>query len=461
MADDPRRRILGVDRLVELPWYRALAEQHGGAWVRDQIREVLSALRSGAEPIPDSEDGYESLLRARIALGVAPSLVPVINATGVVLHTNLGRAPLANAARSAMAAAAGYSNLEFDLDTGKRGSRYDHCVELLCELTGAEGALVVNNCAAAVALALAAFAGGRSVLVSHGELVEIGGGFRIPEVVEASGARLVAVGTTNRTRVEDYRRALDGESVGAILKVHRSNFEVRGFTEDADLAALVELGRKRQVGVIHDLGSGLLLAPDMLGLPSEPTPQDSVRAGAELVAFSGDKLLGGPQAGVLVGTEEAIRRARRHPLCRAVRTDKVTLAGLEATLTLYRDPARAVAEVPALRMLSESAAAVESRARELVGRLSDAPGASALRVAEGESLVGGGTFPGVRLKSWTVSWTPRGTPDRILANLRKGDPPVVARVNEGSVVVDVRTVGQEQVEDLAGAIRRALSADGA
>ena len=453
MTDDPRRSLPGVDRLLAAPWCAPLVELHGRPLVTEAIRHVLEGVRKGETPIPSSEGAYGDLVAARLAAVRAPSLVPVINATGVVLHTNLGRAPLAEEARVAMASAAGFSNLEFDMETGKRGSRYSHCVSLVKELTGAEDALVVNNCAAAVALALAAHAPGRGVAVSHGELVEIGGGFRIPEVVEAAGARLVAVGTTNRTRISDYARALQAGDVAAILKVHRSNFEVTGFTEDATLADVVELGREADVPVIHDLGSGLMVDPEALGLPDEPTPRRSVEQGADLVVWSGDKLLGGPQAGLMAGSVAAVARARSHPLCRALRTDKVTLAGLEATLDLYRDPERAVLRVPALRMLATSPQELKARAESLLAGLPDGHG---VEVVAHDSLVGGGTYPGVRLATWALAWRPESSLEGVLLTLRKGRTPVVARAHEGRVLIDVRTVLPEQDEALVASLAAVL-----
>lgn len=451
---DPRRSLPGVDRLLAAPWCAPLLEAHGRPWVTARIRGVLDDLRAGRRPIPGGVAGYEDLIRDALDEARKPSLVPLINATGVILHTNLGRAPLAEAARRAMDTAAAYANLEFDLESGKRGSRYDHCVELIRELTGAEDGLVVNNCAAAVALALASHAGGRGVAVSHGELVEIGGGFRIPEVVEGAGARLVAVGTTNRTRLSDYARALDEDDVAAILKVHRSNFHVTGFTEDASLDRLVALGRERRVPVIQDLGSGLMIEAGSLGLPDEPTPRASVAAGADLVVWSGDKLLGGPQAGLVAGSSEAVARARRHPLCRAFRTDKVTLAALAATLDLYRDPAAAVREIPALRMVTAAPAELEARARGIVAGLPEAWGAE---VAPGESVVGGGTFPAHTIETREVRWRPPGSVDEALLALRRGDPPVVARAREGYVVMDIRTVLPGQDDDLVRAVTGALA----
>ena len=466
-AQDPRRRIPGVDRLLERPWCRELTRSRGRGWIAERLRALLDDMRAGRLPVPDDDDGFAALLHAEVARAELPSLRRVVNATGVVLHTNLGRAPLAAEARRAMAAAAGFGNVEFDLDSGRRGSRYDHCAELARELTGAEDAVVVNNGAGAVALALTALAAGRGVVVSHGEMVEIGGGFRIPEVVEAAGSRLITVGTTNRTRRADYARAVERGDVGAILKVHRSNFAMSGFTEETELAELVAVGAGSGTPVIHDLGSGLLIDSAALGLPHELTPADSVAAGADLVAFSGDKLLGGPQAGVLVGTRAAVAAATAHPLCRALRCDKVTLAGLEATLALYRDPDRARKRIPALRMIGAGPGELGRRAQAVlaavVGQAGGAgEGGGAAReprprlnaeIAEGWSLVGGGTFPDARLPSAVILLDAGEDADAWLAVLRAHDPPVVARSRKGQVVIDLRTVAPDEDEIVAAALR--------
>ena len=472
---DHRRAIPGVDRLLARPWCGLLVESHGRAWVTARVRAVLDGVRAGRLPFPASGDGFAELLRREIARAETPSLRPAVNATGVILHTNLGRAPLAAEARDAMARAAGYGNVEFDLEAGRRGSRYVHCADLVRELTGAEAALVVNNGAGAVALALTAFVWrgkdgsegrvGRGVAVSHGELVEIGGGFRIPEVVEAAGARLVTVGTTNRTRPADYARAIRGGGVAAILKVHRSNFSMSGFTEEAGLAELVVLGAETGVPVIHDLGSGLLADSAEMGLPAEPTPAASVAAGVDLVAFSGDKLLGGPQAGILAGTRAGVGRARSHPLCRALRCDKVTLAGLEATLALYRDPERARERIPVLRMISAPVAELESRARGVVKGVVGRRGARgaaplAADVVQGESLVGGGTFPDARLPTAVVRIEAGDEAEAWMAALRAHDPPVVARNREGRILIDLRTVAQEEEAALVSALASLESASG-
>jgi L-seryl-tRNA(Ser) seleniumtransferase len=368
-----------------------------------------------------------------------------VNATGVVIHTNLGRAPLARAAREAMEdATCGYANLEIDLQAGRRGSRYAHCVELLTELTGAEDALVVNNCAAGLMLALNTVARGAGVVVSRGELVEIGGGFRVPEILERSGARLVEVGSTNRTRPEDYRAALDDGTARAVLKVHRSNFRMTGFTEEARLEELRPVARAAGVPLLHDLGSGLLADPAALGLPPEPRAPESVEAGADLVIISGDKLLGGPQSGIVVGRGELVAALRTNPMCRALRVDKATLAGLEATLRLYRDPAAALREIPVLRMLSTPLEALQERARRLAGLL-EGTAEGAVEARPGRGAVGGGTFPGVELDSWTVRLPPGpGGADARARALRIGAPPVVGRIEEGRVVLDLRTVAREE-----------------
>jgi L-seryl-tRNA(Ser) seleniumtransferase len=340
-------------------------------------------------------------------------------------------------------AAHGYSNLEYDLESGRRGSRYVHCVELLKEITGAPDALVVNNNAAAVVLGLNTMAEGRRVLVSRGELVEIGGGFRIPDMLSRSGARLREVGTTNRTRVEDYREgAKDGEAA-AILKVHRSNFRISGFTEDAPLADLVSLAREMGLGLFHDLGSGLLVSPALLGLPPEPTAMESLQAGTHAVAISGDKLLGGPQSGILLGEARLMESMRQNPLCRAFRVDKVTLAGLEATLRHYLDPEEALREIPALRALAMPVSDLEPRAKVLQEGLR-AMGFRA-RTASGYGRVGGGTYPGTEVPTVTVRVEGGEVgADALAAALRRSGTPVVARVDQGDVVLDLRVIHPDE-----------------
>ncbi len=461
---DPRRSIPPVDRLLEEPALVELQTRYSRDRVLRHLRAELELVRSGSrsgrgEGGFDTPDRYARAIEAALEAEELPSLRPVLNATGVVLHTNLGRAPLADTARRAMATAAvGYTNLEYDLDAGVRGSRYVHCADLLRELTGAGGALVVNNNAAALLLVLNTFARDRAVLVSRGELVEIGGGFRVPEILERSGARLREVGSTNRTRLEDYERAADAE-IGAILKVHHSNFRITGFAEAVAVDALAPLAHELGVPLLHDLGSGLLVDPERLGLPREPTPRESLSAGVGVVAFSGDKLLGGPQAGVLLGDEGLVTHMKRNPLCRALRVDKVTLAGLEATLRLYRDEDEALAQIPTLSMLTTPAEELELRAHALAGRLGRA-GVDA-DAAPGAAVVGGGTYPGVEIASWTVRVEP-GTRSAasLAARLRSCSPPVIGRVEEERVVLDLRTVSASDDDRLGALVEEALARHG-
>jgi L-seryl-tRNA(Ser) seleniumtransferase len=425
MSEPPPPRVR--ERLRALPSVDRLATSVARAELEDRRAEVLA----GASDDPDL------VTRARERL--RPSPRRVLNATGVVVHTNLGRAPLAPSARAAVAAAVeGYSNLELDLATGERGSRHDHVEALLREVTGAEAAMAVNNCAAAVLLAAAALAGpGREVVVSRGQLIEIGGGFRIPEVVAQAGARLVEVGTTNRTRLGDYAAAL-GERTGAILRAHPSNFRTLGFTEEVEIEALCSLGAP----VIDDVGSGVL-ADELELLADEPAVRRSVRAGAAVVCFSGDKLLGGPQAGVMVGTRDAVHACRRHPLARAVRIDKLSLAALHATLALYRDPELARAELPVLAMLDVAPDDLEARAR----RLANGCGGE---VVASTAKVGGGALPLLELPGPAVAI------DVALAEpLRVGDPPVIGRISEGRLLLDVRTLTDDEADLAAAAVRAA------
>jgi L-seryl-tRNA(Ser) seleniumtransferase len=455
---DPRRGLPGVDVLLASPAFQRLLQEHPRRRVTDAVREVLAEVRrtlaesADGATSPDEEtyaDMTQGLLRARDR----PSLRSAINATGVVLHTNLGRAPLSEAAREAMArAATGYSNLEFDLERGERGSRYVHCVDLLREITGASDALVVNNNAAAVVLGLNTWAAGREVLVSRGELVEIGGGFRIPDMLSRSGAKLREIGTTNRTRLEDYRDGAAEGDAAAVLKVHRSNFRISGFTEEASLEELGALARELDLFLFHDLGSGLLADPEVLGLPPEPRAPASLRAGAQAVAISADKLLGGPQAGIILGEEKVIGAMRRNPLCRAFRVDKVTLAGLQATLRHYLDPAEAIREIPALRMLATPLPVLEDRAGKLTSALEGT--ALDIRVAEGLGMVGGGTFPGVELPTVALRVRiPGSNPQALSRRLREGSPPVICRVESDDLVLDLRTVDPQEDEAVSAALR--------
>jgi L-seryl-tRNA(Ser) seleniumtransferase len=410
---------------------------------REAIAEARDAIRDG---------GCAEDLEARAGMlaeaALRPSLRRVLNATGVIVHTNLGRAPLPEAALRAVLEAAGrYSNLEYDLDAGERGSRQAHVEQLVRELTGAEAAVVVNNCAAAVLLAAAALTGGRELVVSRGQLVEIGGSFRIPDVVGQSGARLREVGTTNRTRLEDYERAL-GPETGAILRVHQSNFRTLGFVEEVSIEELCSLGPT----VIDDVGSGAL-AEGVPELADEPPVRRSVAAGCAVVCFSGDKLLGGPQAGVMAGKREAIERCRTHPLARAVRIDKLSLAALEATLRLYRDAGRAgVAAIPVLRMLTAGEPELRARAHRMAELLPDA------RVVEATAKVGGGALPLLELDGPVCAIDPGELGvDELSRRLRAGDPPVVGRSREGWLLLDPRTLDDAEAEAAARAVAAALA----
>jgi L-seryl-tRNA(Ser) seleniumtransferase len=435
------RRLPSVERLAarlpQLP--RRLAVEASRAEI-ERARERVHA----GEPAP----GEEELVRAattQAARLARPSLRQLINATGVVLHTNLGRAPLPAAAIAQVTAvAAGYSNLEYDLESGRRGSRGRHLDGLLRELSGAEAALAVNNNAAAVMLALAALAGDGEVLVSRGELVEIGGSFRVPEILAHSGATLVEVGTTNRTRLADYREAI-GERTSAILRVHQSNFRIVGFTEQPAAAELVALARERGISMVDDLGSGALEE-----VHDEPTVRAAVASGADLVCCSGDKLLGGPQAGVLVGLADAVERCRRHPLARAMRLDKLQIAALEATLRAHRDEGRAA--LPALAMIE----APEEELRRRAAALASTIGVGA-ELARGSGAPGGGSLAEVALDGPVCAVDPgTGGADALLSRLRLGEPPVVARIVRGRVVLDPRTMSDAEAAEAAAAVRRAL-----
>jgi L-seryl-tRNA(Ser) seleniumtransferase len=443
--------------LAQLPAVHVLADAAAAAspgaaprWAlveaaRRAIAERRAALVAGAEAGGDAASGAAidaAAVAARAAELARPALRRVINATGVALHTNLGRAPLAEAARRAIdEVARGYSNLEYDLDRGERGSRHDHLRGLLRELTGAEDALVVNNNAAATVLGLAALAAGREVVVSRGELIEIGGSFRLPEILALSGGTLVEVGTTNKTHRRDYEAAIR-PATGLLLKVHRSNFAIVGFTSEVLAEELVALGRARGVATMIDLGSGALADRESQrawGLPAEPTVAETVATGADLVTFSGDKLLGGPQAGIAVGTRAAIAAARAHPLMRALRPDKLTLAALAATLACYRDGE--LARVPVLRALGAPAAALRAAADRLAAAIGAVPGIT-VAVEPCRSTVGGGAMPTAELPSWAVTLRAEGggSADALDRGLRVAAVPVVGRIEDGRVWLDVRTI---------------------
>jgi L-seryl-tRNA(Ser) seleniumtransferase len=418
---------------------------------REEIAAARQSIAEGS-PAPTAADLADSA-RRRAQAQAAPSLRPVINATGIIIQTNLGRAPLSTAALAAMRdVGMGYSNLEYDLAAGARGSRSSHLVALLCRLTGAEAALAVNNNAAAIYLALSALAIGREVIVSRGQAIEIGGGFRIPDVLRQSGATLVEVGTTNRTYMSDYAAAIS-ERTALLMRIHASNFRLTGFVHEASLADLAALAHERGVATLDDLGSGTLLPTAPYGLAAEPTVQESIAAGADLVTFSGDKLLGGPQAGLIVGRAALVAKLRQHPLARALRVDKTTLAGLEATLLAYLH-GRATEEVPVWRMIAAQPDALRARAERLAAALrSDTEDSRmAISVVGCESAVGGGSLPGETLPSYAVGL--HGTQPDILARaLRQATPPVIGRVAEGRLQLDVRTVLEEQDTALVVAVR--------
>ncbi|GBD10601.1 L-seryl-tRNA(Sec) selenium transferase [bacterium HR23] len=455
--NEPLRTLPSIDRLLGHPQVQGLLAQFSREAVVDLARQVVEDARATAsqgQPVPSLDTLAQRVARlAEHRWRAGPRRV--INATGVVLHTNLGRAPLsADALHAMQEVALGYSDLEMDVEEGERGSRQEHVRYLLCALTGAEDALVVNNNASAVLLGLAALARGKEVIVSRGEAVEIGGGFRIPDVLRQSGATLVEVGTTNRTYLSDYENALT-PNTSAILRVHRSNFRLLGFTHEPPLGDLVALGHSKGVPVLHDLGSGCLLDTAAFGLAHEPMPQESIRAGADLVFFSGDKLLGAPQAGIVVGKRSLVRMLARHPLARAVRIDKVSLAGLSATLLHYLK-GEAVAKIPIWQMLSRPLEGLHQTAH----KWQEAIGPRA-QVRKGESTIGGGSLPGETLPTWLVALSAEGVPGgakELARRLRSHTPPVIARIQEEQVVLDPRTVLPDEEQALLAAVRWALGA---
>ena len=449
------RDLPSVDSIMTTEPVVAVTAAFQREWVVNLVRHQLDlarqSVRRGTEA-PTALELAQAVCREIQSLArIQPR--PVINATGVVIHTNLGRAPLSRAANAAMAQAAqGYTNLELDLDSGRRGSRQAHLQMLLHQLTGAEAALAVNNNASALLLGLSALADGKEVIVSRGEAVEIGGGFRVPDVLRQSGAALVDVGTTNRTYISDYESAIS-ENTAALLKVHASNFRVEGFTAAVEPGELVELGKKHGIPVLHDVGSGCLLPTERYGLTHEPVPQESIAAGVGLVFFSGDKLLGGPQAGIVVGQRELVSRLERHPLARAVRIDKLSLAALAATLLHYLRQ-EAELEIPVWQMISASTDDIGERARRwqsIVGQATD--------VQPARSAIGGGSLPGETLSTWVLAIECKGSPggpERVMERLRQGDTPVVARIEEDRVLLDPRTVLPDEEETLVGVVQGAL-----
>jgi L-seryl-tRNA(Ser) seleniumtransferase len=441
---DARRRLPPVNDILIAAENAGMLERAPRRLVVDAIRSVLQRARE--ERTGEPEAGWIDAVERDVAARSRPSLTRVVNATGVVLHTNLGRAPLSRAAFCAAEAAFGYSALELDISSGNRGSRQDHVRGLLREITDAADGLVVTNAAAALLLLANALAEGRETIVSRSELVEIGGSFRIPGILEKSGSVMVEVGTTNRTRLKDYLLALSPRT-RLILKVHQSNFRLSGFVEEAAVGELAELGRQRGITTVHDVGSGLLLDLTEWGLAGEPRVQDSVATGATVV-FSGDKLLGGPQAGIIVGPSDVIERAAGNPLARALRPDKLTLAALEATLAHYRDPAEAVSQIPTLAMLTADPQNMADRAAKLASELPDAS------TEPGTSAVGGGAFPGVELPT-TLVRLGTDSPDSLLESLRRHSPPVIARASDQGVVMDVRTIRDDEFPIIKSAVESA------
>jgi len=462
MSDNPLRNLPSVTQVLDAPAVVALREEYGHDRTVEAVRETLASLRESVR-VAGSADGECDLtavaerVAAHLRESARPKLRPVINATGIVLHTNLGRAPIAEAAaRAAADAARGYLNLELDLASGERSSRSLAIREWVCRLTGAESATAVNNCAAATVIVLRALAAGREAIVSRGQLVEIGGSFRIPEIMAVSGATLREVGTTNITRAGDYERAI-GPNTGLLMRIHQSNFRIHGFTESPTLEELVALGRKHNLPVVDDIGSGALIDFARFGLEGEPVARASIAAGADLILFSGDKLLGGPQAGIIAGRAELVKKIERDPLMRAFRLDKMTLAALEATLRIYLNEERALTDLPILRMLGSSLGDLRPRATALAERLRAIPGLR-VGVRNDVAYVGGGSLPDRALPTDVIEIVARSVSDAELARrLRTGTPAVLGRVQDGKVLLDVRTVFDEQVDALVEAVRAAVN----
>ncbi|WP_299414820.1 L-seryl-tRNA(Sec) selenium transferase [uncultured Sulfitobacter sp.] len=448
-----------INSLLAYPGIAALAQTYSQSETVDALRIIVDGLRTsllagGAPPMPDfASTSFAARVDAQIVVARQPALRGVINATGVIIHTNLGRARLAPQAIAAMqSTAATFSNLELDLATGKRGSRHSHTERLICDLTGAQAAVVVNNCAAAVLLALVATAQGRTVIASRGELIEIGGSYRLPDVIAQSGATLHEVGTTNKTRASDYADAID-DNTAVLLKSHTSNFKIIGFTAAPTRAELALIAAERRLVLMEDLGSGVLIDLAPYGLTDEPVVADILKSGVDLVMFSGDKLLGGPQAGIIAGRRDLIAALKSHPLMRAVRIDKLSLAALEATLRLYRAPHDPMVAVPVLRMLSEPAEQVAARARMVVDQIAPV-GRLDAKVVETVARVGAGALPEQDLVSHAVSLASDDmSADALMAALRASDPPIIGRIEHDRVLLDVRTIDPSE----GAAIVRALN----
>ncbi len=452
------RSLPSVDRLLSHPTVQQVQGILPRQVLVDSIRATLDdlriAIKSGTDPKTNLDHiALTALARAKAC--VAPSLGPAVNATGIVLHTGLGRAVLSSEARAAVASVAeGHSTLEIDPETGHRGSRQSHIEDILCKLTGAEAAMAVNNNAAAVFLAINSLAAGMDVIISRGQLVEIGGQFRVPDIIKRAGCRLVEVGTTNRTRIDDYSDALTGDSA-LILRVHPSNFRVVGFTEEASIEEMVELAHGARLPVIDDLGSGALIDLSRFGLTDEPMVQTSVSAGCDIVTFSGDKLLGGPQAGILVGSRESIDRCRTNPLARAVRIDKLSLAALEATLKLYLDPEGAIEKIPVLRCIARPVDDIEKVANHVASQIQKLVGrGTSVEVIDSQSEVGGGSLPGQQLLSKSIALKSEHFSSEYLSNrFRQFNKPIFGRIEAGRLLFDLRTVEPEETDEIVDCAR--------
>ncbi len=459
---DSVRALPSITRLLEHEEVQRWLLEHPRAMVVTALRAATERARrqllSRQQRSAVSADEIVGLAGQQLRTALAPSLREVINATGVVLHTGLGRAPLARRVAAAISRVAqGYCNLELDLTSGRRGHRHDHVAGLLCELTGARAATVVNNNAAATLLVLNTLSEGREVIVSRGQLIEIGGSYRLPDVMTKSGAILRPVGTTNRTRITDYANAIN-DRTGLLLHVHTSNYRILGFSESVEIEPLAALAHERGLPVFDDLGSGAMFDLTTVGLPAEPNVPRSIRAGADVISFSGDKLLGGPQSGIILGSEQIIQELNNSPLMRTFRVDKLTLAGLEATLHMYRDPQQAAKEAPALAMLTTPLATLTDRARRLAEALRKAAPDEVFDVSDDVSFAGGGSLPAEPFPTRIVMWRPRRTaPDRVLSRLRAASRPVVARLRHDAVLFDARTVQDREIEQLASAVAQAAA----
>ena len=448
------RNLPSVNQLLENPQLKQMVETVNHSVVADGVRTFLDDLRTqvsnAAEDVPiPSPNEIAEKIADWLKSEERPYLRPVINGTGIILHTGLGRAPLAtDAIKAVNEIAVGYASVEVDLNTGERGQRIKAVERLLCELTGAEAALIVNNNAAATMIALSALAAGTEVIVSRGQLIEIGGSYRLPDVMECSGAKLKEVGTTNKTHLYDYENAI-GEHTGALLKVHPSNFEVVGFTKTVSTKELVDLAAKHDIPVIDDVGSGALIDYAKFGLMDEPVVEQSIKDGADIVLFSGDKLIGGPQCGIVIGKKKYVDKILKNPLMRAMRVDKMTLAALAATLRLYRDEEKAKQEVPILRMLSMPTENLKLRATKLAQQISHLPSIGVCDVVEDQSMLGGGSLPTQKISTWCVAIEPKsGSVNNFSSLLRKATPSVIGRVQKDRLFLDMRTVQPSQDAEL-------------